>query len=91
MRRLCLLLPFLIAGCATFPELDGVESPDTTDAAFLDFLTVDELVALNAAPPAGVASADLTARLSRLRARAAVLRGPIFSGADRQRLSGTPG
>ncbi|MEM1234079.1 MAG: hypothetical protein AAGH70_08115 [Pseudomonadota bacterium] len=89
MRGLSLLL--LLAGCATFPELEGIESPDTTNAAFLDFLTVDELIALNAAPRPDASTADLSARLARLRARAAALRGPIFSGEERQRLSGTPG
>ncbi|MEM1232517.1 MAG: hypothetical protein AAGH70_00195 [Pseudomonadota bacterium] len=90
MRYHCLLF-ILLAGCATFPELEGVESPDTRNAAFLPFLTVDELVVLNAAPVPNAASADLSARLARLRARAAALRGPVFSGADRLRLSGAPG
>ncbi|MEO0677105.1 MAG: hypothetical protein AAFR53_15755 [Pseudomonadota bacterium] len=86
----------LLPACSAFPELDARMSPGVSAAPFLDFLTVDEMAALGVeTAPHGEAldpaSEVMAARLAGLRARAAILRGPIFSGDDRARLSGAPG
>jgi len=56
----------------------------------VDFLTFDELSALQDAPVL-TEEDPLAARLARLRARAALLRGPIFNDGDRTQLGGRPG
>ncbi|MEM6897292.1 MAG: hypothetical protein AAF576_07905 [Pseudomonadota bacterium] len=89
MKR-CVLFPLLLAGCAEFPDLEGTVSPESENAPFMDFLTPDELNALNqgAAP---VAEDPLAGRLAALRARAAQIRGTVITPEERETLTNPPG
>ncbi len=89
MRRFGFIL-ILCAGCAPFPELDGTLRHDVQMSEYPAFLTTVQLQALDqgiSTQPQGV----FDARLARLRARAAALRGPVFTSGDRTRLTATPG
>ena len=88
MKRIFLFLPLM--ACADIPDLHGTVSPATETAPYIDFLTIDQMQAL-AGAPAVEPEDPLAARLARLRARADVLRGPVFSGSDRARLSAPAG
>ena len=84
-------LPFLIAlsACAQFPELDGTIAPELENAPFPDLVPLAPLFAQadatsNNAPDV---EAALTPRLAALIARAARLRGPVLSTAERARLT----
>lgn len=83
-------LPFLIAlaACAQFPELDGTVSPDLANAPFPDLVPLAPLFAQanTTARNAPEVASTLTPRLAALNARAARLRGPVLSAADRARL-----
>ncbi|MEL6913444.1 MAG: hypothetical protein AAFP13_02975 [Pseudomonadota bacterium] len=91
-----LLLPLALAAalgaCTQFPELDVAAGPGLAEAEPLPFLTTVEMAALAAESAAETGAEDpLPGRVARLRARAAALRGPVFSGGDRARLTGAPG
>ncbi|MEM9349470.1 MAG: hypothetical protein AAGA47_04360 [Pseudomonadota bacterium] len=83
------LLCLLLAGCADFPELGEVESPGVREAPYLDFLLADDVAALQDVDSIEIDD-PLASRLARLRARAELLRGPIFTSSDRALLSGSP-
>ena len=89
--RYAVVLFFILAGCSDFPELEGVSHAQSEDADFLDFFTVGELAALETQVPTATPADPLAGRIARLRARAALLRGPIFADGERARLSGLPG
>lgn len=83
----------VLAGCAA-PDLPPeISNSPASNAQFLDFLTADELAAITADLPQEVAlpASPLAGRLAGLRARAAALRGPIFTSGDRTNLIGEPG
>ena len=90
VMRYALVFLLVLAGCSEFPELEGVSHTQSQDADFLEFFTVAELAALDS-PAADMPEDPLAGRVARLRARAALLRGPIFADRERARLSGLPG
>lgn len=90
----CAVIAFMtcvaaLGGCAEFPQLDGTISAAQSDAPFPDLIPLAPIIARATAPsraaPEGVEAA-LGARLANLRARAAGLRGPVISPADRTRM-----
>ncbi|MEL6549775.1 MAG: hypothetical protein AAFQ54_05945 [Pseudomonadota bacterium] len=81
----------LMTACAQIPELDVAARQSAADAEPLPFLDTVEMAGLGAAETAPEDDTSLDARLERLRVRAAALRGPVFSGSDRARLTGAPG
>ncbi len=82
---LLVILP--ISGCTDFHELDGQISAQARAADFPSLLPLDQI--LSGAQDVQITpetTAGLSARLARLRARAARLRGPVLSRSDRQQL-----
>jgi len=77
-------LPFLIAlsACAQFPELDGTIAPELENAPFPDLVPLAPLFAQ--ADATSDNAPDVEAALI---ARAARLRGPVLSTAERARLT----
>ena len=80
----------LMAGCARFPELDRTIEPQARQADYPALLPVDELAAISAAPapaPGTAAAPDPPdARIARLKARAARLRGGVIDEETRARM-----
>lgn len=77
-----------LAACSQFPPLDESLSPGAKSAPYPDLVPVEDL----RAQAAGLQIGDQTlsgieARVARLKARAARLRGTVLSGADRARLA----
>lgn len=78
----CLSAFLLVSACAQFPEIDAI--PATTAAVAPALVPLDSLLASTvAATPAP----DLGPRAARLKARAALMRGPVMDPATRARLA----
>jgi hypothetical protein len=81
MLCLALIAP---GGCAEFPEMGRVPS---AQAAAPDLMPMDSLLAQVGTPRATPAVTDaLAGRAARLRARAALMQGPVMDPATRARL-----
>ncbi|PRY94833.1 hypothetical protein BCF33_0435 [Hasllibacter halocynthiae] len=81
-----LLPPLALAACATFPEVDAAIPPAARNAPFPSLLPTaafDAAPAERLSPEAGQA---LEGRQSDLEARAARLRDPVLTEAERARL-----
>ncbi|MCR9112900.1 MAG: hypothetical protein NXH84_06495 [Rhodobacteraceae bacterium] len=77
----------LLAGCSQFPELDDTVSGAARKAAYPDLVPVEVLRAgLPAQQITEDSSPALEARVDRLRARAARLRGTVIDAPTRQAL-----
>ncbi len=77
----------LLAGCSDFPELDDAVSPTARKAGFPNLLPIDQLIA--GAQEVQITEETVTtlqARIARLNARAARLRGPVIDAATRARM-----
>jgi hypothetical protein len=77
-----------LGACTQFPELDRTVTPDLEAAEYPALVPVEPLLAkatTGRVDPIQTEAA-LQGRLSRLRARAAGLRGSVLSGRERQRL-----
>lgn len=92
-RRIALctipLTLLVLSACTQFPELDRTITPALENA---DYPALVPLEPLLAAAKAGridpvQTEATLNARIARLRARAARLRGAVLTGRERQRLA----
>lgn len=88
-RPFTLVAVLALGACTQFPELDDTISPELERADFPALVPVEPLLATAAAGRVDPVQTEaaLLGRLSRLRARAARLRGSVLSGRERQRLS----
>ena len=89
LSRLSALSAILALGaCTQFPQLDSTITPDLERAEFPALVPVEPLLATATAGRVDPVQTEtaLLGRLSRLRARAASLRGSVLSGRERQRL-----
>jgi len=89
IRHMTLALSLLAAGCTQFPQLDQTITPQMEAAPFPKLVPVDPLLAnirTSGVDPVQTQNA-LQARVARLRARAARLRGSVLTGPERQRLA----
>ncbi|SLN74372.1 hypothetical protein ROJ8625_04048 [Roseivivax jejudonensis] len=77
----------LLAGCATFPEIDAAESADVATAPYPDLVPIGTLLAQQPPRATPALEAEVTARADALRARADALRGPVIDAPTRDRLS----
>jgi hypothetical protein len=77
-----LALLCILTGCAEFPELDA--SPPSSGAAPPVLVPLDSLLDQTAA---SALAPDLAPRAARLKARAALMRGPVMDPATRARLA----
>lgn len=85
---LALVIPVLLLGCATFPEVERAENQFARPGVEPQLVPIEGLIAQAEAGRATVASRDaLAQRAARLRARAAAMRGPVHSQATRDRLA----
>lgn len=77
-----------LGACAQFPELDRTVTPELAAAPFPALVPVEPLLAQATAGRVDPVQTEaaLQGRLSRLRARAARLRGGVLTGRERQRL-----
>ena len=78
-----------LAGCTQFPALDRTITPELEAAPFPALVPLDPLLARATAgrvDPVATETA-VAARVARLRARAARLRGSVLTGRERQRLA----
>lgn len=86
--RLAALACLPLAGCTQFPALEGTVPPELEAAPFPKIVPMEPLLAeaqAGTTDPAPI-RATLNDRLAGLRARAAGLRGPVLSRAERLRL-----
>ena len=84
---LFIVVPLALAGCATFPDLEGDLSNRATNADYPRLVPFEMILGqVDGAPNSRRAAADLDARAATLRRRAAALRGPVLDAATRQRL-----
>lgn len=85
----CAVSLALCAGCTQFPVLDRTITPAMEAAAYPELVPLGPVLAQATASPIDPAQtqAQLSARVSALRARAARLRGSVLSGRERQRLA----
>lgn len=91
MRPLAALALLILSACTQFPELDARVGPDATRGPYPDLVPVAPLVAradgLEASPTTSPeALANVDARIARLKARAAGLRGPVIPAPVRTRM-----
>jgi len=85
---LSLAAALLIAGCASFPELDAAISPEARQAGYPTLVPVGGVLARrDAARIAPETEAALLARAANLRARARLLRGVVVEEETRLRLA----
>lgn len=77
----------LMGGCSDFPELDAAISPAARKAGYPGLMPIDQLLAeaqqVQISPQT---VSNLQSRISRLKARAARLRGPVVDGTSRARM-----
>lgn len=87
-RTLLALLCLSISACSQFPELDHTQSPATEAAAYPDLIPIEPILAGIEQPGNDVQEAEdaTNPRLSRLRARAANMRGAVLSDSEKRRL-----
>lgn len=84
---LALLLAALAQGCAQFPALDGTVPPEAERAAFPRLVPLGPVLArAEEVQITEATEADINARVARLRARAARLRGSVVDGGTRARM-----
>ncbi len=76
-----------LAACTQFPELADSEGPEVAAAPYPRLLSVEELAMAPAAVTTPELRGSLLARVARLEARAARLRGPVIDRATRARLA----
>ena len=88
MRAALLLL--LLAGCAEFPALDARIPPGEADAPPPALMPLDALLAAADARAGSAPPAPGGGRVAALDARAAALRGPVLTEAERARLAEAP-
>lgn len=86
--RLALALFLALAACVEFPALDGTVAPENANAPFPALVPLDPLIAQAGMTDnrAATEQADMTPRLTNLRARAARLRGPVIPAPIRNRM-----
>ncbi|MGJ8625625.1 MAG: hypothetical protein ACSHXB_01585 [Sulfitobacter sp.] len=88
---LCFLPIAMLAlnACTQFPALDRTITPALANAEFPELVPLDPLLARATAGRVDPVQTEaaLSARVSRLRARAARLRGSVLTGRERQRLA----
>ena len=78
----------MLAGCTQFPQLDHTQTAQLEASEYPALVPVEPLLAQatqGRVDPVQTQS-NLQGRVSRLRARAARLRGSVLTGAERQRL-----
>jgi hypothetical protein len=90
-RRSLAVLPLcaaLLAACTQFPALDDSVSAQTRAAPYPDLVPLERLTSQVPSPRADASATEaaLNARLARLRARAAGLRGGVLTGREKLRL-----
>ena len=84
-KPLPLLLILVLASCTPLPDFSAF--PEASSAPPPSLMPMDQLLAQAAAPNRAEARAqDLSSRAARLRARAALMRGPVADPAVRARL-----
>ncbi|WP_322866557.1 hypothetical protein U5922_010385 [Aquicoccus sp. G2-2] len=90
MKRLYLSLALVtLAGCTTFPELDGTVPAHLEQAGYPQLVPVEPLLArAETIQITDQTEAGISARVAALRARAARLRGTIVDQPTRARLKG---
>lgn len=83
---LCLVTALASAGCAPMPAVDAFPPGDPMPAPSLVPL---DIILAQAAAPADIETRanTLSARAARLKARAALMRGPVHDGTTRARLA----
>ncbi len=90
MRRIFFILAAIsaLASCTDFPDLDATASDRARAAPYPRILPLGQILArATTGAQAGLVLGNLPARLTRLRARAARLRGqPVIDDATRARL-----
>lgn len=90
-RRLWILpcAALVLGACTQFPALDRTLTPELVGADYPALVPVEPLLATASAGRVDPVQtqAGLEGRVSRLRARAARLRGSVLSGRERQRLA----
>ena len=76
-----------LGACTQFPELDSTVTPELAAAPYPDLVPVEPLLAQATAGRVDPVQTEaaLQGRLSRLRVRAARLRGSVLTGRERQR------
>ena len=86
--RPALVLTLCLAACAEFPALDARIGPEAAAAPYPALVPLAPILAAADSQPRAAAGveAGLASRIAALRARAATLRGPVLTTADRQRL-----
>ncbi len=88
-RRATLVLVFIsvVSSCSDFPELDDAVDSDAHDARYPDLVPIEDIYA--GIPEAQIddeTTMDVEARIARLKARAARLRGTVIDSHTRKRL-----
>ena len=80
-------LALAVAGCAEFPDLNSTVSPELETAAFPKLVPVEPLLArADEVQITDETSAGIAARVARLRARAARLKGSVVDRGTRARM-----
>ena len=84
-----LLLALGVSACTQFPQLDRTITPELENSEFPALVPIEPLLATASTGRVDpvATQAELQGRLSRLRARAAGLRGSVLTGRERQRLA----
>jgi hypothetical protein len=83
---LALLTGTLVAGCAQIPAVEAF--PPSAASEPPQLLPIDDLLAqAKGSPVAEARAGNLAARAARLRARAALMQGPVHDPATRARLA----
>lgn len=78
-----------LAACSTFPELDASVSDEVRDAPYPDLVPMASLEQRTTEGRITDATLpDVNARIARLKARAARLRGTVIDAPTRRRMSG---
>lgn len=80
-----LILPLMLVGCTTFPQLEGTIPPAQSNASFPELVPLTPIIAQSVAPARTVPALP-TGRIAGLRARAAALRGPVIAPPLRNRM-----
>jgi hypothetical protein len=85
-KTLALVTCLLVSACAQIPAVQAF--PPSTAADPPRLLPIDDLLAqAKGSPVAEARAADLAGRAARLRARAALMQGPVHDPATRARLA----
>ena len=78
-----------LTACTQFPELDRAITPELKEADYPALVPVEPLLtrATEGRVDPVTTQSNLEGRVARLRARAALLRGSVLTGRERQRLA----